>query len=104
MPLEHRIAFYNQIRQTKAALKESLFAQLGNKCARCSDTENLRLRFKDRANPLARRYATNPMVLHRRLLREPELREQVQLLCRACRFNQPGYKPLESTMNRGLLD
>jgi hypothetical protein len=105
IPVEQRIALYNNIKEAKTALKESTFALLGGRCSNCGATDNLRLRFQNHENPLAKRYVTNPMVLHRRLCREPALREEVHLLCRACRLNNPGHKPLETTKNEvGILE
>jgi hypothetical protein len=88
IPAVHRIALYDHVRNLRLQLQNEAFAVLGNKCAICGSLENLRLTFIQFDNPLARKYQHSPSTLHRRICREPEIREAVRLLCRPCRLDR----------------
>jgi hypothetical protein len=83
----HRIALYDYVRNRRHELQKDAYRLLGGKCAICGSSEQLRLRFIQSNNPLAKKYHHSPATLHRRICREPELRRELHLLCRVCRLD-----------------
>jgi hypothetical protein len=89
VPAVHRIALYDHVRNRRVHYQQQAFKLLGGKCANCECAEGLRLRFLHHGNSLAKKYQHSPSTLHRRICREPELRKEINLLCRACRLAAP---------------
>ena len=90
LPTVHRMALIDHLKQLKLDLQQEVFNLLGGKCAICGTTEGLRLRFCLRDNPLATEYRNHPTTLYRRIIREPEMKNSVHLLCRPCRLDLYG--------------
>lgn len=86
MPLEGRIALYDYRKERQSLYRAAAFHEMGDSCDRCGSDVGLRIRFCDADDPLALKYRTNPVTLHRRICTEPEIRERVHLLCRRCRL------------------
>lgn len=116
IPVEARKALYDHYKKLKAAYREEAIALLGARCTQCASTEDLRIRFRDQSNPVAKRYRSNPITLLRRARKEADFRGQLHLLCRTCRLqgsfdlgpplsaSNPGNKPLESTSKEDSHD
>lgn len=89
---EQRRAFYTYLKKRKRLYRDLVCRRLQGKCHGCgvedSPTNELRIRFKDSADPLKAKYRTNPGTLHRRLIREPVLRKKVVLLCNLCKLKR----------------
>lgn len=107
IPAEHLLALYDYNKSRRDAYKEKAYTILGSKCSLCGSADTLRHRFIDPCHPLAGRYQTNPVTLFRRICHEPELQNDLYLICRECRIGcrgamqhqdgdaTPGHKPLE---------
>src|SRR5256885_15376317 len=86
--LSKSLSIYSRLRRLH--YRDLAYEALGAKCASCgtdaSPQNEPRLAFLDKSDPLKARYRTNPSTLHRRLCREPQLRDRVTLLCHLCRL------------------
>jgi hypothetical protein len=113
IPAEHLRALYDYNKARREAYKEQAYMILGAKCSLCGSTDTLRHRFVDEFDPRANQYRTNPITLFRRICIEPELRNDLYLICRECRIAlsaattrkncnpTPGYKPLDKPSTKG---
>jgi hypothetical protein len=95
--VEDRMALYNYFKTRRLAYRAEALRALGSQCSLCGGLDDLRVRFKDRANELRDKYRSNPVTLYRRLCNEPELREQLMLLCRSCRLSHPANSTEEGS-------
>jgi hypothetical protein len=104
LPARHRVAVYDYVKSRRLHHQEHAYELLGERCAICGSKDELRLRFLDSNHPLKMKYAHSPATLYRRLCYEPNLRQEVRLLCRLCRLEgkQPtighqAIKPLDDS-------
>lgn len=81
-------SFYLYLRSRRLDYQRKARKILGNACSRCgcphSPDSALKLRFVAFDDPLKLKYKTNPVTLHRRLCREPDLRDRIELICPIC--------------------
>jgi hypothetical protein len=85
---KQRLAYYKYLRQRRLKLEERAKQLLGNKCDLCAKEENLRVQFRNLANPNRMKYQKNPVTLYRRLCLEATMRDEVMLLCSLCRLER----------------
>lgn len=82
---EQRKALLKSKKQYCDTLKQMIYERLGNGC-QCGGTDRVKLRFKDPRSPLKHAFSRHPETLHSKALRDPQLLNQLALMCAACRL------------------